>query len=287
MEVGFIGLGRMGSAIAHNLVKAGHAVRAWNRSPVDEASRSGITVVATPAEALQADAVFTMLSDDAVIRKVLLAPGLLARARPGLVHIVTSTISVAFADELRRLHAEAGLGYVSAPVFGRPDVAAAAELKIMAAGLPDAIAKVHPLLEAIGNKLWVLGDDPKQANVAKIAGNMMIAMAIEAIAEAAVLAGSNGLSPKIFFDLMLETQFSGSRAYANYSAKILKDDYEAGFLARLGLKDLALAVEAGRDSGRRLPQLDAVHARMKEAVEAGGMGGKDWSSVADFTLHHS
>jgi 3-hydroxyisobutyrate dehydrogenase-like beta-hydroxyacid dehydrogenase len=284
MEIGFIGLGRMGIAMATNLIKAGHRVQAWNRSGPPKDAIGGLAMVASPDDAFQADAVFTMLSDDPAIREVLLVPGVLRRARPGVVHVVTSTISVAFADELRAEHEEAGIGYVSAPVFGRPDVAEKAELKIMAAGADIAVAKILPLLDVIGNKTWVLGPDPKQANAAKIAGNMMIAMAIEAMAEAAVISGSNGLSPETFFNLMLETQFSGSRAYANYSAKILASDYEAGFLARLGLKDLGLAVAAGKASGRTLPQLQAVHRRMTEAVEA-GMGDQDWSAMAGYTLH--
>jgi 3-hydroxyisobutyrate dehydrogenase-like beta-hydroxyacid dehydrogenase len=128
MQIGFIGLGNMGAAMAANLVKAGHDVRAWNRSKVAQDRVPGVTLVERAAEAFQADAVFTMLSDDPAIRGVILDAGLLASARPGLIHIVTSTISVAFARELTRLHEEAGLGYVSAPVLGRPSVAASGPL---------------------------------------------------------------------------------------------------------------------------------------------------------------
>lgn len=283
MDVGFVGLGRMGSAMARNIAKAGHQVRAWNRSPAEEIE--GVATAASPREAFQADAVLTMLSDDAAIRDVLLAPGILRDARPGLVHVVTATISVAFADELRARHADAGIGYVSAPVFGRPDIAEAAQLSIVAAGAADAVGKVRPLLDVIGKKVWVLGDDPKQANAAKIAGNMMIAAAIEAMAEAAALAQGVGLPPATFLDLMMQTQFGGSRAYENYGAKILNGDFEAGFRLRLGLKDLGLAAAAAEQSGQRFPLLDAVRARMGEAVDA-GMGEKDWSVIADYALRH-
>ena len=119
MEIGFIGLGTMGTAIARNLVKAGHDVRGWNRTAVAPETVPGMTLIEDPAEAFDTEVVFTMLSDDAAIRDVILRPALLARARPGLIHVVTSTISVAFAQELERLHAEAGLNYVSAPVLGR------------------------------------------------------------------------------------------------------------------------------------------------------------------------
>ena len=284
MEIGFIGLGKMGSAMARNLAKAGHTVKAWNRLPQAVGAVEGLQVAASPADAFQADAVFTMLSDDPAIRSVVLDADVLRTARRGVVHVVTATISVAFAKELHARHAEAGVGYVSAPVFGRPDVAEAAQLNIVAAGEPAALQKVRPLLDVIGRKTWIMGQDPKQANAAKIAGNMMIAMAIEAMAEAAVLTTSNGLPSQPFFELITQTLFAG-RSYETYSAKIASEDYTAGFRMRLGLKDLGLAAAAAEQSGKRLPMLDAVRKRMTQAVEA-GMGDKDWSGMADYTLHH-
>ena len=284
MEVGFIGLGAMGSAMARNLVKAGHTVRAWNRS--GDAGIEGVAMASDPADAFGAEAVFTMLSDDPAIREVLLESGVLGRARPGLVHVVTSTISVAFAGELAAAHGAAGVGYVSAPVLGRPDVAAKGELNILAAGKPEAVAKVRPLLDVLGKKVWDMGEDPPRANAAKIAANMMITMAIEALAEAAVLTEANGLPRGDFFELILGTLFSGSRSYATYSANIANSAYEPGFKARLGLKDLRLATEAAEAAGRRLPMLDAVRGRLGEAVDA-GLGDKDWSVMADYTLNHA
>lgn len=282
MDVGFIGLGRMGSAMARNLAKAGHTVRAWNRSSDAARSADGVEMVASPLDAFQADAVFTMLSDDPAIRQVLLAPDVIRKARPDLVHVVTATISVEFADELLAAHDAAGVGYVSAPVFGRPEIAEAGQLNIMAAGRTEAVARVRPLLEVLARKIWVMGTDPKQANAAKIAGNMMITMAIEAMAEAVVLTSRHGLAPEIFFELILNTLFAG-RSYETYSKKIMQGDFEAGFRAALGLKDLGLALAA---AGIRLPMLDAVHARMAEAVSA-GFGDKDWSVMAEYTLHHA
>jgi 3-hydroxyisobutyrate dehydrogenase-like beta-hydroxyacid dehydrogenase len=282
MDVGVIGLGRMGSAMARNLARSGHRVRAWNRSPLAAELPAGVEIVPSPAEALQADAAFTMLSDDSAIRDVLLSQDALHNARPGLVHVVSSTISVGFADELRARHAEAGVGYVSAPVFGRPEAAEAAQLEVMAAGDKGAVEKVHPLLDVIGRRTWVLGADPKQANAAKIAGNMMMALAIEAIAEAMALTGGSGVAPQDFADLMVGTLF-GCPAYRLYTAKIIGGDYEAGFTMSLGLKDLGLAAAAAEHTGHALPLLDAVRARMADAVES-GMADKDWSAVADYTL---
>jgi 3-hydroxyisobutyrate dehydrogenase-like beta-hydroxyacid dehydrogenase len=282
MDVGFIGLGKMGGAMAQNLAKGGHAVRAWNRSPIAPESLAGVTIVATPDEAFQADVVFTMLSDDAAIGEVLLAPGVLQRARPGLVHVVAATVSLALVEDLIARHAEAGIGYVSAPVFGRPDVAQAAQLNIVAAGDPAAIAKVQPLFDLVGRKTFVMGEDPTQANIAKIAGNMMIAMAIEAMAEAVALTGSHGLAAEPFLDLMTQTLFGG-RVYQNYGAKIVAEDYAAGFRMKLGLKDLRLATAAAEAGAKELPMLDAAEARMAGAVDA-GMGDRDWSALADFPL---
>ncbi len=146
MQIGFIGLGSMGSAMALNLAKAGHNVRAWNRSKLAQDSIPGVTLVELTANVFQADVVFTMLSDGPAIQEVIVDAGLLASARPGLIHVVTSTISVAFARELELLHEEAGLGYVSAPVLGRPNVAASGQLNILAAGKADAVAAIEPLL---------------------------------------------------------------------------------------------------------------------------------------------
>lgn len=287
MDIGFIGLGRMGIAIARNLAAAGHAVRAWNRSPVPPDAIPGGTIVATPAEAFDADAVFTMLSDDAAIRAVVLESGVLDHVRhhgrPGLVHVVTATISVAFAEELASIHAARCIGYVSAPVFGRPDVAEAAKLNIMAAGAPDALERVNPIFEMIGQRVFVMGKDPKQANAAKVAGNMMIAMAIEAIAEGVAITEAQGVDRKAFLDLMTQTLF-GYRAYENYGGKVLANDYEPGFRLDLGLKDLRLATEAGKASGKTLPMLDTVRSQMSAASDA-GMGDRDWSALADHILH--
>ncbi len=282
MEIGFIGLGAMGRAMARNLVVAGHSVRAWNRS--DTQALEGVAIVPEPAEVFQGDAVLTMLSDDAAIREVLLDAGVFGKARKGIVHVVTSTISVAFAGELTAAHAAAGVGYVSAPVLGRPDVAVKGELNILAAGKRVAVDAVRPLLDVLGKKVWDMGEDPPRANAAKIAANMMITMAIEAMAEAAVLTEANGLPRAAFFELILGTLFAG-RAYESYSAKIANNDYEPGFKARLGLKDLRLATEAAKDAGRRLPMLDSVRGRLGEAVDA-GLGEKDWSIMADFTINN-
>ncbi|WP_203218499.1 NAD(P)-dependent oxidoreductase [Pseudomonas typographi] len=223
-----------------------------------------------------------MLADDGAIEATLLAPGVLQRAKPGVVHVVASTISVAFAEHLEQLHQAAGLGYVSAPVLGRPDVAAKGELNVLAGGAPAAVARVRPALEVIGGRIWDMGSRASTANAAKIACNMMITMAIEAMAEAVVLTEANGLDRAQFFELILGTLF-GSRTYQVYSANITAGHYDPGFKATLGLKDLRLAGDAATAIGCSLPMLNAVRQQMQATVEAGA-GQRDWSAMADFTL---
>lgn len=282
MQIGFIGLGSMGSAMALNLVKAGHDVRAWNRSKVVQDNVPGVTLVELPADAFQADAVFTMLSDDPAIQAVILDAGLLASVQPGLTHVVTSTISVAFARELEMLHEAAGLGFVSAPVLGRPNVAALGQLNILAAGKAEAVTAIEPLLAPLSKRIWKLGENPARANAAKLACNMMIAMAIEAMAEGVVLTESVGLDRADFFELILGTLFSG-RAYESYSKQITEQAFEAGFKAKLALKDMRLATEVSNEIGRTLPMLETVREGLDKAVSA-GLGEKDWSIMADMTV---
>jgi 3-hydroxyisobutyrate dehydrogenase-like beta-hydroxyacid dehydrogenase len=269
----------MGREIARNLAAAGHTVKAWNRSG---GCVEGVQMVDAPAQALQADMALTMLSDDSAIRGVLLDAGLLCVARSGLVHVVASTISVAFAQELVKIHRATGVAYVAAPVLGRPDVATRSELNVLAAGAPGALEKVKPALEVISRQIWHMGDEPPTAYAAKIACNMMITMAIEAMAEAVVLTETNGLSRERFFDLILGTLFN-SRPYQTYSGNIIRNEYQPGFKATLGLKDLRLAKEAATDAARVLPMLDVVHGRMRDAVNA-GFGDRDWSAIAKLTI---
>lgn len=278
MKIGFVGLGRMGQGMAGNLARAGHEVVGWNRSPIDAETLASITPVKTAAEALQAEVVFTMLSDDAAIREVLLAPAVLERGQVGLIQVVTATISPQLAQELAERHAALGFGYVAAPVFGTPDVAASGNLNIMAAGAPDVLARVQPLFDIIGKRVFVMGDRPAQANVSKIAGNMMLTMAIEALAEGLAMTTGFGVKPQDFLDLMLQTQF-GCRAYENYGRRIVDANFEPGFKMALGLKDLRLATDVAASTHASTPMLDAVRERMRQAVEA-GMGARDWSAIA-------
>lgn len=281
MDVGFIGLGNMGSGMARNLLKAGHRVRVWNRSrqSVDALARDGAEAAATPGQIFDADAVITMLSADDVVREVILDPGLLAGARRGLVHVVSSTISVAFAQELELVHEKAGVGYVAAPVMGRPDVAAAGELNILAAGRPDAVARVQPLLDAVGKRTWLIGDQPHLASLAKLACNFTLASAIETMAEAFALVRRYDLDPQILMEVLTGTLFAAP-AYKTYGPMIVEQRFEpANFKLPLGLKDIRLAQAAGEAVGAPLPFASVLRDNFIDAIGHGDQD-KDWSAIA-------
>jgi 3-hydroxyisobutyrate dehydrogenase-like beta-hydroxyacid dehydrogenase len=281
MKVGFIGLGAMGSGIAANILRAGHQVVAWNRSPgpTRALAEQGATAAGKPEEALQADALFSMLASDAALREVGLDGDLLDRAPRGLLHVNMATISVAFARELHEAHIGRGLRYVASPVFGRPDVAAAGKLTVVAAGAAKDIELVRPILEKIGARLTVVGDRPEQANLFKIAGNFMIASALETMGEAAALLRKGDVDPANFFDVLTAGLFSAP-VYQVYSKLVVERKYEpAGFKLSLGLKDAGLTLAAARELEVSLPLASVIHDHYVEA-KAAGWGDKDWSSLA-------
>jgi len=281
MKIGFIGLGNMGSAVAGNLLKAGHQLTVWNRSPAAAAELAGRGAVAAkaPAEALKGDLLFSMLANDAALREVGLDGMLLKEAAPGLVHVNLATISVELARELAAAHAAHGVGYVAAPVFGRPDAAAAARLIVIAAGADKDIAHARPALEAIGQRLAIVGTTPEQANLFKIAGNFMLAAAIETMGEAVALLRKGGVDSAQFIEVLTTSLFAAP-AYQGYGAIIVGQKYEpAGFKLRLGKKDLALALDAADGLQVPLPLASLIHDHFLEAI-ATGMGEKDWAALA-------
>ncbi|MGN6207330.1 NAD(P)-dependent oxidoreductase [Asticcacaulis sp.] len=279
MKVGFIGLGNMGAAIAPNLVRAGHEVSVWNRSPekADPLVADGAIRAATPAEASRGEAVFSMLADDAAVEGV--SEAILASLPAGGVHISLSTISVALADKLTEAHAAKAQHFVSAPVFGRPPVAAEGKLFIAAAGSDAAIAKAMPLLEVIGQKVQVFGDKPSAANLVKLAGNFLIVNVTEALSEAMALVAKGGVEKADLLDFLTSTLF-GAPIYKNYGALIVSEKFEpAGFAAVLAAKDMRLAGEAADNLGVSMPLNDLLRARLGRLVE-GGEGHLDLTGLS-------
>jgi len=281
MNVGFIGLGAMGAAMAANLLKAGHAVTVWNRSPAPAQALAarGATVAKLPAEAARGEAVLSMLANDQAVRAVIIDGGVLDAMAPGAVHVNHATVSVALAKELAGAHAQRDIGYVAAPVFGRPDVAAAGKLNILAAGEAARIAQVRPLLEAMGSRVWLLGEAPERANVAKIAGNFMLASAIESMAEACALTRAHGISAADFLEVMTSTLFAAP-AYQGYAKLIAEQRFKpAGFTLPLGYKDVGLALAAGEAARVPLPFAGVLRDSLLEAL-AGGDEDRDWSALS-------
>jgi len=278
MDIGFIGIGSMGAAMVPNLVKAGHRVSVWNRNPAAAGALDGVTILASPAAAFENDAVVTMLADDGAVRSVIIDTAALASARKDCIHVMTSTISLPLVEELQELHRSAGVAYVAAPVFGVPAAAAQAQLNIMVAGEAGAVAAVQPIFDAIGQKTWHLGSDPMHASVAKIAGNMMITLAIEAMGEATALTESYGLKAGDFLEVITNTILA-SPSYKRYGGFIASNSYEPGFKLTLGFKDVNLALDAAKAKGAVMPAAEIVRENMLTAIGQ-GLGSKDWSILA-------
>ena len=287
MEVSFFGLGAMGRPMAANLLKAGHRVRVCNRSrsAVDQLVREGAEAVAEPRMAFTG-IVISMLADDTAVREVFLDQGLIEAAPPGTVHVNMATISVSLAELLAAEHRRYKLQYVAAPVFGRPEAAAAAQLNIVAAGDDVAIDRVQPLLDCLGQRTWRIGREPHQANAAKIAGNFMIASAIETMGEAVMLVERYGVRSEDLLNVLTSTLFAAP-IYKNYGGMIVARRYEpAAFRLALGLKDLRLALEAAEAARTPMPFASVLHDHLLEAV-AQGDGERDWAALAEVARRHA
>ncbi len=282
MQVGFIGLGQMGVRMAANLLAAGHEVTVYNRTAAkaQPLAAQGATVAASVADACRGQAVLTMLAEDEAVAGVVLGPhGVLARLAPGAAHVSMSTISVALSERMTTAHASAGQRYVAAPVFGRPEAAAAAKLFIVAAARSDDLAFVQPLLDAIGQRTFHIGDQPSAANLVKLSGNFLIASVIEAMGEAMALVGKAGIDRQAYLELLTSTLFTAP-VYRTYGTLIATEGYEpAGFAAPLGLKDLRLALAAAHDLRVPMPVASLIQDRLLALVAQGGED-QDWSAMA-------
>ncbi|AGB81627.1 2-hydroxy-3-oxopropionate reductase [Serratia rubidaea] len=282
MKIGFAGLGGMGRAMAHNLLQAGYPLTVWNRSPqaAQPLVDAGAQLAAQPADLAGVDILFTMLANDAALEQVVVTSGLLAQMQPGAAHVNMATISVALAQRLAALHQQHGVGYLAAPVLGRPDVAAAGRLNILAAGDPALLARVQPLLDVLGQRTWSFGERPEQANIVKIAANFTLASAIEAMAEGSALVRNHGVSGADYLQMLTGTLFAAP-AYQGYGALIAAENYQpAGFKLTLGMKDVGLALEAGGNSHTPLPFASVLKDNFLDAI-AHGEGDLDWAALAN------
>ena len=283
MKIAFLGLGGMGGAMARNLLKHGYAVIAWNRSeaPARAIEALGAAIAPTPAEAArEAEIAITMLADDAAAEAVALGEnGIIDGLAPGAAHVSMSTISVALSERLAEAHAGRGQAYAAAPVFGRPEAAAAGKLFIAAAGEAGLIEKIRPALEAMGQRIFVMGDQPAQANLVKLTGNFLITCVIESLAEAFALTAKGGVEKAKVHELLTETLFAAP-VYRTYGGLILEDKFSPpGFKMPLGLKDNRLLQQAAEKLEVPLPFAAIVRDRFLAAL-ANGDGGLDWSAIA-------
>jgi len=289
MKVGFIGLGNMGAGMAANLLKAGHELTVYNRTPakakplLEQGARGAPEV----ADACRGDVVITMLADDAAVESVAFGPaGVVANMRPGAIHISSSTISVALAQKLAAEHSAKSQGFISAPVFGRPEAADAAKLYVAVAGNDDAVSKCVPLLQAIGQQVFRFGEKPFLANLVKLSGNFLIASVIESLGEAMALVGKAGVDQHQFLEFLTSTLFSAP-VYKTYGGLIADRKFQpAGFVAPLGLKDIRLALAAGEQFRVPLPLASLLRDRFLTLLARGGES-LDWSAISKLAAEDS
>ena len=283
MKVAFVGLGNMGAPMAANLLRAGHDLVVYNRTP-DRArplAAQGARVARSPREAAAgAEVLVTMLADDAAVETVMFGTeGALEGLARGAIHASMSTISPDLSRRLLAGHEARGQRYVAAPVFGRPEAAQAAKLWIVAGGPADVIERCRPLFDALGQGVDVAGDDPPSANVVKIGGNFVLAAAIEAMGEAFALVRKYGLDPARFIEIV-NGRLLRSPVYENYSKIIVAGRWEPpGFKLRHGLKDIRLALGAGDEVEAPLPLASLMRDRYLSAM-AWGWADTDWAALA-------
>ncbi len=282
MNVGFIGLGNMGTGMAANLIKSGHEVTVYNRTPdkIQPLVSLGGRAADQVAEACRGDVVITMLADDSAVESIVFSDsGIIASLRTGAIHVSMSTISVALSEKLVAAHARSKQRFVAAPVFGRPDVAAAAKLTIIAAGPQDALDECRPLFDALGHKTFFLGGDPTSANLVKLSGNFLIASIIEALSESMTLVGKGGVEPHQFVEFLTSTLFNAP-VFKNYGSLIADKKFSpAGFSAQLGNKDIRLTLAASESLRVPMPLASLLRDRFLTLLAQGG-GALDWSAIA-------
>jgi 3-hydroxyisobutyrate dehydrogenase-like beta-hydroxyacid dehydrogenase len=285
-KLAFLGLGQMGAPVAGLLLAKGHNVTLWNRSreKAESIASGNARIAASPHEAVaNADIVLTMLTDDAALEAVLFgdgknsgdSPGFLEALRPGAIHVTLSTISVALARRITGAHQERGQHHVGAPVFGRPAVAEAGKLWIVASGEDTPFATVRPLLESISRGLTIVSREPWQAHALKLGGNLMITSMNQTLAEAFVYAESQGIDPALFHQAINSALFQ-SQLYENYGKTILNPPQHPGATVSLGIKDTRLAREAAAQAGIRMRLADYFADVLDRAKEA-GFANEDWA----------
>ncbi len=278
--VGFIGLGNMGEPIAANLLASGYPLRVFSRDTRKTASlvaQGAAQSASSAGTAVSGGLVITMLSDDRALEEIAMGGDELARALgPGGIHVSMSTVSPEASRRVAAHHARFGVSYLASPVFGRPEAAAARKLWICLSGAAKAKERVLPLLQILGQSIFDFGEDAGSANVVKLAGNFMIASAVEAMAEAMAFSQKNGIDSAGFIEMMGQTLFA-CVVYQNYGKALVNRKYDPpGFRLALGLKDVDLVLKTASESKTPMPLASLLHDRLISSV-AKGRGELDWS----------
>lgn len=284
-SIGFIGLGSMGQAMAARLLEAGFEVGVWNRTAAagDELVAGGATRLDSPAEAFERDIVVSILANDQAVDAVFgeeLLAGAAAKGSAAL-HVNMASISLEAARALEARHTAAGVRYLGAPVMGRPNVARAGQLNILAGGSQEALDAAAPALDALGKKTWHVSQDAAGASLVKIGVNYNLIHALGALGESINLVERGGVDPQLFVDILSSGFFSGV-VYPTYGKIIAERSYfPAAFNAQLGLKDLTLTEKAAAELGAVLPAAPALHELFDAAVGDEGRREGDWSIIAE------
>ena len=289
MRIGFIGLGNMGQAMARNLIQAGHQVTVHNRtrSQSEALAAIGAGIAETPGEAALGDAVITMLADDPALEAAVFGDdGIIGRLATQAIHVSMSTISVALAERLTAAHRQAGQVHVAAPVFGRPEAAAAARLFVVAAGPAGALARCRPLFDAMGQRTFVFGDRPASAHLVKLSGNFLLAAVVESLSEAFALTRKSGIDSHDYLEFLTGTLFAAP-VFGTYGGLIADGLYlPAGFKMTLGLKDVRLELAAAEAAGVPLPIASLVRDQLISGI-ARGLGDSDWSALGQVAAENA
>jgi len=278
-RVGVVGLGHMGHAFAVNLVQDGYEVLAYDRDAQRATGLSGARAVAELADLASCDVVLTSLPDDDALAAVALgAGGLVAALAPGAVHISMSTVSPGISRRVAEAHARRKQDYVAAPVLGNPDFARERKLFVLAAGSRAALEKVRPLLQGLGQHLFVIGEDPGLANLMKLGANTLIATTLECMGEVLALLQKGGIGGRLAFDVLTNSLFD-SRVHKSYGGKIVEGRFSpAGMAVPLATKDLRLALAEAEHTAVPMPAASLVHDRLV-AMAARGWSDLDWSAL--------
>jgi len=283
MKVGFIGLGRMGQAMSHRILDAGHDLVVYNRTPekTSDLAKAGARVAASVPRACDGrEVVITMVTDDAAVKEVTLAAGGVRESlAPGATHLTMGTHSVATIQALAAAHAASTQVLVAAPVLGRPDAAAAGQLGIVTAGPAESVRRCDPLFQVMGRRTFYAGEKAEGASAIKLTNNAVLGCAIAAMAEAFSLVRKYGVTPQVLYDVMTDGLFAAP-AYKIYGKIIVGESYDnVGFTTLLGLKDLNLALAAADMARVPMPSVNACRDRLLGAI-AHGDGEKDWAVMA-------